>query len=632
MPTISRTAPVWFALTVSAALSLVLTCGLGCKGGDDSNPSPRPNTHVYVLDSVGGAYVENSRITLKDADGNLLEDNISLPQDKNGSLILDLDPEQKYNIYAKGAGSAEACFARFDPSRENTATLYCRPHNLAGFPAEAPIITDISFGNQASPPDSSWLKLPDNVNYLSRPLADLQYVKITAISKCGIAELLDYPPPININIDALAWLNAGVTGAALEDSISVNINGNHYYQSTYVFKTPVLNNISTADHWLDIVVYDLASNRTEQRVYLNILDSAATETNDDDLSALTPALYAIQAETYGISMDLPAINPIDSYGASYSTLLAFNLSYVLYEDYYDYYDSGYPAIRGFEVWRSDGNQNNFKLVDAVYYAAPNDGAFVVSQSPYLIAQEFLHSDRGPDVAEDFMYYKIRVFNGNPANGGFSRDSNILCVKPLPPFTTRLAEPFHGAVAKKAWPCFKFKVTNPALLGADTSDQFYFSLYIKNVGFNEAVFDAAFVALITETDETGQPRFGFWNNYSGEWQPALCYDEGGIVVPFVWLEDDGIIAIDTNNYVFQTFIAYHPLLQGVSYSWNIFGMYGGVVGSGTFSEEATNSAFFYKEYPAPNGAAANAFSFGSIYDYGLGATNGFYTITIDPDAK
>jgi hypothetical protein len=609
-----------------------------------------PNTKVWVLDSVGGTYPDGARLTLTDAHGAVLEPDIDFPADKNGSMLLGLDPKGRYNIYAKAHGSAQACFANFDRSREDTATLYCLPNWAAPFPAEAPTITDVYFSDQ---PNSGWEKLPSGTNALSATAAKMQYVKITARARSAITEADWGPNPINIMLDSLAWYNNATPGVAVENATPVGDGGQTYYQSTYRFMVPHLQNgPANKDHWLDMVVYDIANNRTEQRVYLTVTDSAASSL-DPSLAQTSPKVAAALAQTYGISMDIPAISPIDPYGAFYFTYLTFAVNSQTYDlqmtGYWDPYMgidpldmidlSGIdmPGVRGFDVWRSDGG-SEFRHIDTLHYALLYDGLQVLNidmdnhwPPMVTVGQVFEYRDTSPDVTEDTMRYKFRAFNGNPANDGYAPFTDAIGVKPLPPFTTKLMEPANGAIVGTTWPTFKFNITNPAICGGGLADEFNFTIMIKPTYYTDAINCMRYLVDFADLDEDGSPRC--YNIFDDGWSfrktPATI-DGTPNGQPYLWLEDDGAFVLSTDNPEFKRTMPPFAgeMVPGLTYEWSIFGLNAWV----SLTETMTDAAHFRKDYPVPAGQTAIAYSFGSAPLYGLGSPNGFFVLTIDPEAK
>jgi hypothetical protein len=559
-----------------------------------------------------------------------LEDNISLPPNKNGTLALGLDSGMKYNIYAKGKDSAQALYANFDPSRERDAVLYCLPHKGGGvFPYEAPIITDISFGpGQRSP----WTKLYGGDNHIAGPRTDVAYIRIAAMAKCSIIETAHGPRPITIDLDALACLPTNDNGWYMQTPTPRGFDGQVYYETICCFTVPGQEQEhSEKEHWLDIVVYDIANNRTERRVYLTFTDAAASIANDDDLSDAIPELYELQAQTGGGSSNIFAINPIDSYGGSCVVMLGLRVDtrVLRYGDVLN--DARFLRLRGVEVYRSTDNAH-FNKVNTIRFDYTYGRWFVVDDSSldeydWLLRQglELWNGDVSHDLSEGTMYYyKIRAFNGNPANGGFSQFSNVLCTTPMPPFSLKMTSPEHGAISDKIYPTFAFDFSNPSLIGPELSDSLYFMLFLKNITGNDPFFQVRFMADFTDLDYEGNPLIWYVRyfedgpNGPGSYWTQAVYDSGQtdnngnpIMLPFAWIEGDTFV-VDSDNEAFKTgYDVFDKLLPGAAYEWNIM------------------DAWFYKEYPVtpglPDFAYANAASVGAD-------PNGLFTFSIDPDAK
>jgi hypothetical protein len=610
-----------------------------------------PNTRIWVLDSVGGTYPKGTKLTLADASGRVLESNIDFPADRNGQLAFNLDLKGRYNIYAQGAETAQACFAGFDRSREDTATLYCLPKWASVFPAEAPKITDIWFSDQAN---DNWERLPDGANSLSAPMSKLQYVKVSAKSRSAITEADWGPLPISIMLDSPAWLNSAAQGIALENSVPAPEGGQMYYQSTYRFRTPGLSNsVSSQERWLDIVAYDIANNRVERRVYLTVEDSAASVASDPNLTQFAPRATLAQAQTYGISEDYPAIGAVDAYGAFYFTYLTFQATDDVFQrqmtGYWDEYEGidpldmidmtgvSLPGIRGFEVWRSDGDDRNFKKIDTVRYAQPNAGFQVsVNTNDYwppmvTISQAFTYRDTSPDVVEDTMYYKFRAFNGNPADGGYGPMSDAVAVRPLPPFTTQLVSPVNDAVLDTVWPTFRFKVTNVELLKNGMADEFNFSFILKHSHYNSGLANQMrYLVDFKDLDATGRPRCYYIRDDGFSVLKAPATVDGTLTgAPYLWFEADGTFVLDTDNAEYRRRMPAFadPMVPGFAYEWSIFGLRGGVG-----MTIPTNSAHFKTTYAAPAGKRSEAYSFGSATLYGFGSPNGFFRFAINTDTE
>jgi len=606
------------------------------------------NTKVWVLDSFGGTYPEGTKLALTDTSGKVLASDIDFPAEKNGTAVLGLDPKGRYNIYAKANGSAQACFANFDPSKESTATLYCRPNWAIAFPAEAPVITDVYFSGQAN---SNWEKLPEGVNTLTSTADKMQYVKVTARAKSSITEADWGPEPMNVMLDAPAWFGNVAASAAVENATPVIVNGQEYYQSTYRFAVPNMTNIlAEKDHWLDIVVYDVANNRAETRVYLTV-DDTVSSASDPNLAQTSPKSQRAEARTFGITENYPAIKPIDSYRATYYTYLRFAVKPDIYNrqtnrdwnpfmgidplTLIDMSDLDFPGIRGFEVWRSDGDDKHFRQIDTVRYAQPNKSVQMLDYDyikyyPAMIwfGQTFQYVDFTPDVVEDMMYYKFRAFNGNP-DGGQAPFSSVVAVKPLPTFTTKLIAPANGEVVDSIWPTLKFQVTNPAIAKNGVADNLVFCVYIKSTWETQSILKMNFLVDFADTYEDGSPRCYYtFDDAMGVLTKTLTTDGGTPTgKKWMWMESDGTIVMVTDSIGYRTCRSgYYDLVPGTTYEWTIFGR---EIGYPFQSENAMYAAYATKTYQAPDGATSVAYSFGSTALYGYSSPNGLFRMTIAP---
>ena len=632
------------------------------------------NTGVWVLNGIGGVPVANTKLTLTDSEGKVLADNVPLPREKNGKAIFGLDPRQKYNIYARGDNAAVACFANFDPAKENTATLYCLRNYTTFYEMEAPVIEEIAFAT-ANSSTANWKTMANSAHYVG-PAADVAAVRVTAVTRnliaVGFSGAPDYDP-IRINMDEVASPNSGgamgLLGTAIETNVPIARNGRTYYRTTHRFNMPLLNaNIFNKEHYLDIVAYDIIGNRTEQRVYLTITDSTNQQTSDANLTAVTPSLFYTQSVVYMGAGDLPvrpgevvnALDPVDPYTASQMNTLQFYVRTVGTTT-----DLG---IRGYEVWRSNGNDSNFVKIATRHYATPTTG------SP------FTFEDCTPTLAEGDVWYMVRVFNGNPANNGYSQFSVPFKGRVMPPTTTGPAAS-HLDIQDKLWPTFRIAAGNPKMLRKETSDRFHFTLFVKNstnaypflmvpfrvnfteseligtdpesavnkhrYGFPQGKPTVEYMQVTSYTGTTSTIGAGTWN-YASD---ATTIEGETTYTPFAYLDNDGSVVINTDSARFQTAMqnavrsAYSSFVDlpyfraGVPYIWNLFGNQGGIFWNAAAnparwtSALLANAAYFTKGYnEAPNATSFLGVSVGSNMAWGLGSPEGWFTLIIDPDAK
>jgi hypothetical protein len=210
-----------------------------------------------------------------------------------------------------------------------------------------------------------------------------------------------------------------------------------------------------------------------------------------------------------------------------------------------------------------------------------------------------------------------------------------------------------------WPEFRFKITNPDLATKAYSDNFFFTLYIRDK-LGNVIMNLPFRMTNVMDDEDGLWEggpvllIGYYTVSAITWRPAADYydedDEGNEVeeygVPFAYLDGDTVV-LKSDSPTFKE-LAYYgagvnatlrgALNPGSTYEWSIFGTQGGIASS-SFSTN-TYSAYFRKDWEGgnavggatPPAVTADALCFASNYNHGLGANNGFFTLTISPNAK
>jgi len=219
---------------------------------------------------------------------------------------------------------------------------------------------------------------------------------------------------VRVNIDEVASSNSGaatgITATAISRNTAVKVNGKDYYRSVYRCALPLIStSVFNKEHFADIAGGGDFAGRGGETV--NAMDPV------DGLSGFQQVVAQFYVRS-GAGIDLP--------------------------------------IRGYEVYRAIG-RDGFTKVATVNYATATTG------------KPFQYADRTPSLAAGDAYYWVKVFNGNPANNGYSQFSNVLSTKFLPPFTAQLSGPAHMGVSGKVWPRFTFDVTNPALVAAGATD-------------------------------------------------------------------------------------------------------------------------------------------------------------------
>jgi hypothetical protein len=536
-----------------------------------SNTTYAQNTSIRVQEASNSNPVASALITVADAAGNVLQSNI--PVSATGTATLGLDGASRYNLSAVGAGTAVSMIAGYDSSRETIANLYCHPLGMINFPAVAPQITAISYG----PDGTKWTPVAGNA--ISATLASLARLKVTALGGSNIASTAWSGFGMGLMVDQPAWAFAYNGYYVIdEQAVPVTVGAATLYRTTAEMGVPFTNYVPKSNHYIDLVVYDVANNRTEQKLYLNVTDGAA-DTTQADLSTLAPSKLTAQLITFGITRNLFSISQVDGTPTGYEPDFFFTLANAA---------GTVQKITGYEIQRST-DASTWNTVGTRQYTTAT------------AASSLAFTDLDPTLKENVLYYyRVRCFNGNTTNnGGNSQWSVPIASAFLPAFTTRLSSPAHGAISTSLAPKLSFSITNPALFDPAVSDYFYFYLNVTEKTNSAAGLAQAY-------------RYNF---LVGRFEASI----GG-----VWSDASSTVSVDAAHSTITIVPPGTYFMPGVTYQWSIFGT------------ATTNAAGFRKyTYPYNDPTSVNygvAISYGSTYELSYGAVNGYYTLTIDPNAK
>jgi len=528
-------------------------------------------TPVYVLDSCNGSVVTGATLTVADDTGQTLESGIAVGS--TGTTTLGLDTTKKYFLYSQATGAAQSCAALFDPNANTRADFYCHDLGMISYPASAPVVTALSY----SADGTTWT--PVTGNAITDVLANIRFLRVSAIGTAGISPTAWSGFGMGINVDRAAW-SWDYTPAIneVENSTPVTYNGQSRYRSTYDFAVSFTNANAATTHYIDLVIYDVANNRTEQKIPVTVTD-AVTNTGDYDLSSATPTVNLVQMSTYALTRDIFVVPSLDGGDTSYMTTVSFFVNA----------GGSYRGIRGFDLYRSsDGT--NFTKVKTVNYPS------LVTSSAISV------NDLDPTLAPGVTYtYKVKAFNANTTgNGGYSLESNTRSSKFLAPFKTTLSAPANGAVSTTTVPTFRFQISDPTLWDPAVSDYFYFYLYVK--------------------DKVGNEIYGHNFRYSFATGTFQRYDSG------TWPTDTTCSISDDHTTISIPFEDAALLVPSETYEWSIFGLspYGDI------AYGSRNASHFIKYYGGLTSQVG--MSLGSTYEKSYGAVNGYFTLTIAPNAQ
>ncbi len=533
----------------------------------------QPLLPVWVLDSVNGNAVPSATISVLDASGKVLESGIGV--NAKGLATLGFDPQARYTLLAQSAGSAQSTFVNLAPTLESSITLYCQPLGMRSFPAVAPQISQIAY----SADGTTWTPVANN--QITDTLAHVQGLKVTALGQSAVSPTSWSGYGVGINVDKPAWAWDFISAFKTDElAVPAAVNGLPWYRSTFEFGLPLTNLAAGTTHALDIVAYDVANNRTEQKVYLTITNGVATST-DPDLSNVVPSALNVRLDTFGLSRDIFVVSPVDGKNTSYSAYVQFNVG------------SGAtaPGIRGFEIWRSTDGVNYLKIATNQYGSLSTGSSGI-----------HFYYDNDPSLTENVTYYyKVKAFNGNTgSNGGYTPESPALSARFLAPHTVSLASPAMDSVVATLTPTLAFTISNPSLFDPAVSDFYRFYLFVK--------------------DKLGNTVYG--QSYRYNFAAARFEKLSGS--SFVDASSEVSVSSDKATLSIKL-PATANLLPGLTYEWSVFGTKGGA------SASASDAASFIRFTPGSNSQAFGR-SYGSTYEKSYGAINGFYTLIVSPNAQ
>ena len=621
------------------------------------------NTRVYIYDAVAGNRLSGAKISLRDARTNeLLAAGIDFPDSAQGTVFLGLDKNRRYNIYASRDDTGMACFADFDHAREAdasgiaTVALYSRRDWIKDLPKGAPIITEVLFGNVAASgqfADANWKNaVLDGANYFEEVRENMQWMAITAIAESQIG-MTGNAGSINANFNAMPFQNTSLppmtsysndtkiapTNAWMYLNDPVVINGKRYFRTRLFFSLTAANApLASGPGYLDIVVYDWANNRTEQKVYLNITSAPGTGTTaETDFSNTTAASwFTVQGLAYGMAQnDYGLYSTDDPPGPGDIALMAADTAGPLGDTVYTRLELDFVVgYRGWELYRSESVNG------------PWDASTKIRERKYTTptgTYYFTTTDTDPAlVGGATYYYRYRIYNNICEYW-----TNILTIPTLPSFNTSLVLPAHYAVVDTVWPTFSFKLSNPAILdmayhplfmnGATPRDDYgRFILYVRDkegIEVLKARFEINYGLVVD-----GKPTIRINWPYGGAWLDISQKPDGTPVTPFVTIGDDGTITINTKlaNDNFSDQFTMFALYPSESYEWNIFGDQGSAASnwsaSDAYSMYFTKNLVGYQQPGVTIPASSYTRSYGSTQNEGSGAINGYFTLTISPSAN
>lgn len=553
----------------------------------DLNVTKYPTTTtVSVYDAPGGMPVPAAQLTLNDAAGNLLEGGI--PVDATGYNTFGL-PAGKFALLATAPGHAQSAYLGLDPAFDATVNMVCPNLGMINFPAVAPVLDVIAY----SADGSTWKGVQGGV--ISDLAANIRFLQVNALGRSGITPAAWGGFGIGLAVDQQP-INSPDTGNYTYDSGTMATmaspvpmeDGTTWYLSTSYFNIPITSLTAGSTHVLDLVVYDVANNRTEQKLHVTVQDQAAIAT-DPDLSALAPASPFVYADTYGVETGAFGVAPVGSPTSSYEVAITFQMPI-------NPATSQPFGIRGYEVYRSTDQAAWKKIATSQMGGLDTSGSYYfVDEDPALVTGRT-------------YYYKVRAFTGNTATagGGYSSYSAVVGTSLLPPWQMTLTSPADGAVSATLTPTLAFQASNGTLWNGSLVDRFYFYTHVQDKNGTD-LFDAPFrYNFVNQTLEApdGSSPTG-WSSAAGQgWTLTTNPTSTGV----------GLTFQVPGGYLFP----------GDTVEWTVYGRY---------SNGFVAPYFVKTQYAADNVTPiGQATSWGSDFNHKYDALNGMFTLILSPTAN
>ncbi|MGP1415658.1 MAG: dentilisin complex subunit PrcA [Treponema sp.] len=494
--TISKTAKVYFdeetdnrEIKSYTSLNENKTIKLTCKDGNKekkyevkiteaifNNPSPTDSVKVSVVGFVGGSGISKTKIECFETSNNSLKG--TKITDTNGNVFFDLEKGKHYDFVASKKGRAASKLSNIHVRNEaDLQHIVMVLHDGAvGFKHVAPEITQIKLGKKDEEPENM-TEITDNSSLnLDTLMQDEKGVFIETKSNSG-----KFIPNREEGHEKNFGLMVGIGHrySSLEDfpkslraEVKTFSNGKEFKKEGEAiiqrYFLPLKNiEATTGKYTLAVVAYDLAGNRVEKHIEVNIEGNITEKANTiDKVTKFDAELkrFPKPLNTFG----LPSENGIET---SCNVLFSFDVS------------SEY--ISAVEVYRRIPQENinaGWAKISARIYTEKFKGidTFIDNKK----GRVFKVADDSNTLEEGKTYqYKLKVFKkatqADKSDEGYFY-SPIATLSVLPAFDIKLMSPYHYEKIK----CsnlnkldFSFKISNTNILKKENADYFTFGLLV-----------------------------------------------------------------------------------------------------------------------------------------------------------
>jgi uncharacterized repeat protein (TIGR02543 family) len=214
---------------------------------------------AIVLDSLGGTPVQGAAVEVTDSSGNSVYTGTT---GSSGSIVSStLTSGSAYNITATDTGRAASEMLNYFAGTSSTVALYCHTIGISGVSATPPTVEYIKYSTDEG---STWTALANGATIsgpfmIEASVLGVVAVKATSWSGFGIGIDIDQMPTATNGYSmSSSSLVSTKTDAALDSSTGE-------YRTVDLFDLSGLTFLP-GSHTLDLVAYDVANNRVEERL------------------------------------------------------------------------------------------------------------------------------------------------------------------------------------------------------------------------------------------------------------------------------------------------------------------------------------------------------------------------------
>ncbi len=564
-------------LAVALALLALTACptpsGFELPTTSDQTAPGQPNSNytVRVMDSIGGSALAGATVSVTESGARVA----SGKSKSDGTFSFYFDPAKTYTITASKDDYASSRAQGITDATKDGLALYCHKLGMVSFGAAAPTIDSVEYstdGGTTYAPLTAGFNANQAALILRVTASSTSAIEPTAWSGFGMAACVDrMPTSYTDNYETIAAPNDYTTPAGSTTTTARWIMSGAEWPA--------------GDHVLYIVAYDVANNRVETR-YAITSDFVGTGA---DISSEAPSAFKVRTDVTPLSRNTFSTDPMaagiyDGEAISYRAYITFSML--------DSAQDPVP-IHGYRVLRS---------TDGLTYRVTGTIQFGYSNN----AGSFTYFDTDPDleIGKDY-WYKIVCFNDTSSTA----ESEAIQTTYLPPHSAALSYPANYATSSTVSPDFMFVISDPSIISGQLADTYHIQLAIK------------------QKDGPAMYRLSLAYDIAG-----IYGDPGTILMtnattgnPSAYGSED-LLSYDDGVFTFHTAAFGVALDPGVTYEWNVFGQ-------GYATSDGPTAANFRKyNNDDPSGTYSFARSLADEPNHGYDTSNGWFTLSVAPDAE